>query len=292
MRLLILAFLLFGSFYTVCGQSGSTEIYLVSLTQKEGKIKCGTPVNITNHEGYDNQPVFSSDSKRIMYVSMPDTLQSDLFEYNLSDSTTKQLTSTAESEFSPRFAPLRNHVTFVRVDADKGQRLYISTSEFSGEDDLIYGLDSIGYYCWLNDSVVALACLNNGMDLFIYELNSGQYVILDRGIGRCLMNIPGTTDLVYTKRTGNKTNLFRYSPGADANSPYCEGLGDTEDYAFTPDGKLLAGQNGKLFMYDPDKGSSWTEIADLNKTAGLFYRLAVSPDGKHLALVTYKGKRP
>jgi len=292
MRILFLTCLLFSIDWNLYAQPASTEIYLVNIKSKDGKITCDTPVNITKHDGYDNQPEFSPDGKKILYVSMPDTNQSDIFEYLISDSTTYQLTATSESEYSPRFTPDKMHVTFVRVDADKGQRLYYSDEEFSESQDLLYGLDSIGYYSWINDSVIALASLHNGLELYIYELKSGQFIAPQKGIGRCMLKIPGTADLMYTKKSGDKIKLIRYSVLYETSTDFCEGLGDVEDYTFTPDGVLLAGKDGKLFSCKPGEDAIWKEVADFSKSAGSFYRMTVSPDGKRLAMVAFKGKRP
>ena len=64
-----------------------------------------------------------------------------------------------------------------------------------------------------------------------------------------------------------------------------------EDYAWTPDGKLLMGQGAKLFVWDPTLGGDWREIADLGSAGiGGITRLAVSPLGDRLALVAERGQ--
>ena len=39
----------------------ATEIYLFDLTEQEGQISINNPINISNNEGYDNQPSFTED---------------------------------------------------------------------------------------------------------------------------------------------------------------------------------------------------------------------------------------
>ena len=273
-------------------QVASTEIYLVDIIKKDKKVTYGTPVNITKHEGYDNQPEFSPDGKKILYVSMPDTNHTDIFEYTIEDSTTKQISETPESEYSIRFAPNGKIMSVVQVDPDKGQRLY----QFSGDPQDLYnlslGMDSVAYYTWLNDSTVALACLNNGMELCIYEITNNQFVVLGKGIGRCLLREPLVGDLIYIRGSGDKIALVRFEIATGETVSYCDGLAGVEDYVFGNDGKLLASSEGKLYSLDPNGDKKWVEIADFSKTVGTFYRMAASPDGKRLALVSYKGKRP
>ena len=54
------------------------------------------------------------------------------------------------------------------------------------------------------------------------------------------------------------------------------------------------GSKGKLYTYDTTHGSKgkWNEVADFTKTIGNFYRLAVSPFGDKVAIVSYIGAKP
>src|SRR5258706_516454 len=79
----------------------NTDIFLMSMTLKDGKYAFGKPLNITNREGYDNQPSFISSGKKILYSSKREKDQTDIFIYNIKDSTTTQLTRTNNSEYSP-----------------------------------------------------------------------------------------------------------------------------------------------------------------------------------------------
>ncbi len=279
-------------FATITAQVSSTEIYLVDIIKKDKKTTYSVPKNITNHPGYDNQPEFSADGKKIIYVSMPDTLQSDIFEYTIEDSTTKAISETPESEYSPKYAPNGKTMAVVQVDSDKGQRLYQFTGDPQDLYDMAEGIDSVGYYTWLNDTVVAMACLNNGLELYIYEVTTRQFMMLGKGIGRCLLREPLLGDLIYTKVDGDNVSLVRYEMATGESFSYCDGLPGAKDYVFAKDGKILASSEGKLYSIDPNGDKKWVELADFSKTIGTFYRIAVSPNGKQLALVSYKGKLP
>lgn len=280
--------------FTLSGyaQIPSTDIFLSDMRKTEGKWTFSTPRNITSREGYDNQPCFSSDSRRMLFVSMTDTIQSDLYVYGIYDSTLERLAQTSESEYSPQFLGDGKSVSAVRVDSDKGQRLYEFTDEFQTAVELTPGLDSIGYYCWLNDSTIALACLNNGLELTIYEKNNAQFLSLEKGIGRCLQRIPGTNDLLFVKKDGEEVTLMIYSTARGETGMMAKGLSGVEDYCFLPDGTLLAGKDGKLFANDIYGDGGWEQLADFSGSAGDFYRICSSPDGRRLALVTYRGKKP
>ena len=270
----------------------STEIYIVNITEKNGELSFSEPVNITNHEGYDNQPEFSADGKKLLYVSMPDTIQTEIYEYNFKDSSTTRMTNTEESEYSPRYYNKGKTVSAVRVNKNKAQRLCAFTGSFDEAEELLPGLDSIGYYTWVNDSMLALAGLNKGLELIVYDFYGGQFVIPEKNIGRCLLKIPGEDAFLFCRKTGAFVNLYRYNIRNDEVTGFGDGLDDVEDYAFSPDGKLYAGKEGKLFVMNAPKSREWIQIADFSKSIGPFYRITVSHDGKRLALVAYSGKKP
>lgn len=273
-------------------QVSTTEIYIVNVVKKDKKITYTTPVNITNHKGYDNQPEFTPDGKKLFYVSMPDTVQSEVYEYNFDDSTSTRMTETPESEYSPKFSPDGKTTTMVRVDGDKGQRFYQFTKDPEDLYNITQGLDSIGYYCWINDSTVALACLNNGMELYVYEVKNSQFVVLEKNIGRCMMALKTGTNLIFVRKAGDDVSLMNFDVVSGETNFYCDGMKGVEDYAMGPDGRIYCGNEGKLFAIDPNGSRKWEELADFSKTITGFYRLAVSPDGRRIALVAYEGKKP
>ncbi|HEV7231166.1 MAG TPA: hypothetical protein VGO45_07555, partial [Bacteroidia bacterium] len=63
-------------------QLPDSDIWLFDLNQHDDTFSFSNPVNITNRPGYDNQPVFSSDGKRIYYASYRDDNQSDIYFYD------------------------------------------------------------------------------------------------------------------------------------------------------------------------------------------------------------------
>lgn len=274
-------------------QVPDTDIYLVEINNSDGKLIFGKPVNITDREGYDNQPMFTPKSDKIIFVSMIDTTQTDLYEYKIADKKTKRLTNTPESEYSPTYAPNSNALSVVRVDTDKAQHLYEFESTDLEANVLIDESDSIGYYKWINDSILGLIVLNNGLELHIFELLNKQYVVAAKGAGRCMMIEPSTGKLLYTKPSEEGPADIMILDTEDFSSEmYCTGIGKSEDFLITPKGDIWTGSEGKLYSRNCSEGTDWKEIADFTKTIGSFYRIALSPDGKYLAVVAYKGEKP
>lgn len=274
-------------------QVPSTDIFLVDVQMKDGKYEFGVPVNITHHEGYDNQPSFTSDGMRILYASMPDTSQTDVFIYSIKDSTTKRVTKTAESEYSPVLLPDDKHISVIRVDSGKAQHFYkIDLNEKESPVTIVTGTDSAAYYAWINSKTVAMCVLNNIMNLHIYDLTKEQYIKLSSNVGRCLVKFPGSEDLCFIQNgMGTERTIMRYTNQSGSMYTVGPALKGSEDFTILPGGQFLMGAEGKLFLFDEIKGT-WDEIADFSKTAGNFYRLVASPDGKRIALVSYIGKKP
>ena len=60
---------------------------------------------------------------------------------------------------------------------------------------------------------------------------------------------------------------------------------DAQDLAWTPDGTLMTGQGARLFAWRPGD-AGWTEVSDVSAHGlGAITRLAVSPDGRWIAIV-------
>ena len=89
------------------GAQGSTDIYLAPLSLQNGRPVVGTPVNVTNRPGYDNQPSFTPDSKSILYTSTRKDGQSDIYKIDIAkiDIATKtisRVTSTHTTSWPAR----------------------------------------------------------------------------------------------------------------------------------------------------------------------------------------------
>ena len=99
--------LLLGLAASVAAQRGTpqTDIFLAPLTVRDGHVEVGKPVNVTNRPGYNNQPSFTPDSRAILYTSVREDAQSDIYRYDIAAATITQLTKTPESEYSASVSP-------------------------------------------------------------------------------------------------------------------------------------------------------------------------------------------
>src|SRR5689334_6071912 len=76
------------------------EIYLAPVTGSGNSLKVGTPKNISNHPGYDNQPKFDADDRSIVFTRGDSATRTDIYRYDLATSALSPVKETAESEYS------------------------------------------------------------------------------------------------------------------------------------------------------------------------------------------------
>ena len=274
-------------------QLPDTDIFLADVKTENGKISFGNPVNITNRKGYDNQPYFTPDSKSIFYVAVLDTTQSDIYKYDLMTKIKTRITNTKESEYSPSYSPDMKTITVVRVDSDAGQRFYKLPINNTHNAELIKGTDAIGYYVWLNDSMLAMFILGDAMSLQLLNINTHEKKLVASDIGRCLKLSNDKKSLLFViKQNKTEWSIFKMDIASFILKRMVSTLKDNEDFAIMPDATLLMGSEGKLFQFNPDADVDWKEIADFSTTLKSFYRITMSQKGDKIALVAYSGEKP
>ncbi len=272
-------------------QLPETDIFLCSVKKENGAYVFSKPENITDRKGYDNQPNFTPDGKRIFYVSVSDTSQSDIFYYDLEAKVSVQFTDTKESEYSPAYTKDGKFLSVVRVDEDSGQRFYKIPLNNPRGASVVNNTDSIGYACWLNESLLAMFILGPANTLQILDTRTSRRKLIASDIGRCMKLSPDGEKMYFVLKS-NPAEWFIYSMNCKdykltreiPTPPHCE------DFAILPDGSLIMGQEGKLFLSQQNAG--WEMVANFSSEMQDFYRISVSPDGTRLALVAYSGKKP
>lgn len=265
----------------------STDIFLVDLASSGGAIKAGRPRNITARAGYDNQPYFIEDGRAILFTSIRESNQADIYRYDVERGTTERITRTVESEYSPTLMPGGRSISVVRVEADSTQRLWRFPLG-GGEPALILeNVKPVGYHAWLDEKTLALFVLGSPNTLQIADTRAGKAEVVAESVGRSLHRRPGAGSLSFVHKVAEKEWVIK---DLDIRSrkitPLIRTLAGSEDYVWTPDGAIIMASGSKLFRWDPRKDKDWQEIADLS-SAGVkgITRLALSPRADRLALV-------
>jgi hypothetical protein len=264
----------------------STDIYLLEMTAGLASLKNAKPRPIAVEKGYDNQPFFTPDGRAILFTANRDGKQMDIYEHTLGGST-KQLIATPEGEYSPTITP-DGGISVIRVERDGTQRLWRFDRNGSNPHVLIENVKPVGYHAWIDGGRLALFVLGPPATLRLARPGPGEAETIASDIGRSLHRIPGRRAVSFVQREGEGKFVVKELNVDDKNittvTTVVEGSSD-RDTAWMPDRTLLMSAGTKLFAWRQGQ-SAWQEVYDVAPhRRGNVSRMAVSPDGKAIAIV-------
>lgn len=269
-------------------QPKGTDIYLTSFEIKNNKYTFSDPINFTNREGYDNQPSFTPDGKEILYVSQRND-QTDIYKYDLETKNIYQVTNTSESEYSPTITPNEEKISVVRVENDGTQRLWSFNCEGQNPEILINTIVPVGYYGWMSKDLVGMFVLGEHSSLQLFNFSTGKHDIVISDIGRSIKKVPNKNLLAFSYTKNKNKQVINLLDLENLKvSKLVNALEGSEDFTFSPDGKLYMAQKSKIFIYDLNsKNAKWNEIADFSKYGIThIYRLSINNQNNKLAFVS------
>ncbi|MEM1339026.1 MAG: nuclear transport factor 2 family protein [Bacteroidota bacterium] len=278
--LLVVCLLLCGFIYT----QPNTEIYLFDLEIAEGEPKLSNKINISNNDGYDNQPSFFDDTTVIFSATRNG--QTDIRSYDIVTGQTKWLTDTPEgSEYSPTRIPGSDALSAIRLDTNGLQRLYRYDTG-RGISNLIRKDAKVGYHLWYSeDLLLSTVLMENGMDLVVSNLEDASDFTFQKQVGRSLLRIPNTKDISFLDFSEQGAMLKAMDPISGATRPIIRPDG-AQDFCWLPDGTLLTGRGNRILAYHPDRDTNWQVTMqfadpDLHNIT----RIAINTIGTKLAIV-------
>lgn len=257
----------------------NTEIYLFDLSTKE----ISNPVNVSSNEGYDNQPSFWPDNESILYARTV-AGQTEIARYFIGAKETKIITNTPEGgEYSPLKVPGKDAISAIRLDTTGLQLLY--QYDMNGKWSVAVPNLKIGYHAWVNSGQLICFVLGEPATLQLIDMTTGEASILKENIGRSLHKIPNSENMSFLDKSVTPWIVYQLDPVTKGTKEVCKIESSNEDHCWTKDGSILMGNENKLVKYTSKMG--WQPFADLTdfNLSGSISRLAVSPDGKRLAVV-------
>jgi WD40-like Beta Propeller Repeat len=276
------------------------------------RLAFSLPVKVTYHAGYDNQPSFTPDNRALLFVSVREGTQSDIYRFSLKDSTTTRLTNTPdESEYSPSVMPSDGRsIAVVRVEKDSTQRLWRFSESGTAIAPILKNVKPVGYYGWIGASNLVMFILGTGAKANKPETFTLQTAAISESasaggievrtdtaatnIGRCLRRIPvsiagGQLAASFVQKAGKDSawSMKRVNIKNRIVSFICPTVPGSEDYVWMQNGTLLMADGTKLFVRQPRKDNEWHVVADFAQVIpkGAIKRLALSQDEKRLAFV-------
>jgi hypothetical protein len=263
----------------------NTEIFLFDINQNNDILQLSNFKNITNNEGYDNQPSFLDDST-VLYARTRDG-QTDIAKYTINDQLSTWVNSSEGSEYSPLKIPNQNVVSAIRLDKD-GTQVLRKYSLANGDSDVLIDEIIIGYQVWFKEDMLVSSVLEEDyLSLYSSHLKENLNVRLQKKVGRSLHNIPNSNLVSYiSKENDEKWEIKSIDPVSGDIQFIKETLPKTEDMCWLTDGSIVMASDGVLYTFKPNEDENWIKVISLTDYGITnITRLAVSPDNSKLAIV-------
>jgi hypothetical protein len=287
-QLFFISSLCLSSFATVA-QLPDTDIWLFDLKADTDTMIFSNPLNITRRKGYDNQPAFSPDGRYVLYTSIRDPKQSDIYKYDVLSGKTLPFTQTPTSEYSPTFMPDEKNISVVMVEKDSTQRLWKYPVKGGKAGLVLDKIDSIGYHCWISKDSLALIMITEPPTLRMANLKTQNSTLFLQGISRCIQPTEDRKGFYYMEDHLAKDSSwqFRDSRFLKKNSLLLPAA--SQDYVvyYTEEipGVVIYGCNSILWGFYRDTMEVICRYDLSSLGIKKITRLALSRDKKKIALV-------
>ena len=242
-------------------QMPESDVCLFKLKRsKIGEVSIVDTINISHRKGYDNQPSFSYDEKKIYYVSVREDKQADIYVYDLKSKKTQRLTQSAESEYSPQINAEGDKISVVAVERDSAQRIHVLLAS-NGIEIKKLPFDSVGYYQFLNADTLIYYKLTNPHSLHLHVISSGENKWLCDNPTRGFKTI-NRSKLFYAVKDSNSVQFFIYDFTIQKAKPLCKYPSLNEDAFWHSEYGLMKSEDSQILRYIPNK-NTWQMFLDL-----------------------------
>ena len=269
---------------TIIYSQPATEVYLFDFIQNDSVFTVENPVNISDNQGYDNQPSFLLDGTGVLFASTRDD-QTDVVLYNIENGTKAWLTNTLGNEYSPIQTPQKKYFSAIHLDKDGTQLLWVYPLNRKKPKILIENLE-VGYHAWFDKKMIVSFVLGDPPTLEVSNLKFKIKYPIERDIGRSIHKIPGTELISFISHENTDFEIYSINPLNSEKKYIADALKDSQDLAWTPDGTMIMGTADALYKLKPGVDKNWIEFASLKQfeLTGIT-RLTVSPLGNKIAIV-------
>ncbi len=263
----------------------NTEVFVFDLNTDQGGFQLSNFQNISNNEGYDNQPSFM-DNTTILYAGTRNR-QTDIVKYELKSGTKTWMSATEGGEYSPLKIPGQNAISAIRLDPNGKQRLYRYDLKTNNNETILDTL-IVGYHVWFDSNTVVSSVLEaDFLSLYSSNLKTRRNTKIAANVGRSLQSIPNSTLISFiSKNASGPSEIKSLDQKNGTLKTVAYTLPEMEDMCWLDEHHMLMAKNQKLFRLDIRNNSNWLEVASL-KAFGItnISRMAISPNGKKLAIV-------
>jgi Tol biopolymer transport system component len=280
----------------ISAQPTDSDIWLFQLKKTEKGIELKNGFNMTNNPGYDNQPFFSQDGKFLLFTSIREGNQSDIYKYSFKSKKISKLTSTKTSEYSPMLMPDGSKISVVMVEQDSTQRIWSFPSLEKKDKSPIVSeeqkpfleeIDSVGYYCYLNMDTIVYYKLTQPHSLRVFCISTKKDFLLGYEPTRSFKPC-GTRQFFYVLKSEDNNELRIYDWAIRKSEVVAYSDKSNEDFIFNKDLGFMKSEADKIFCLNM-VSKNWMEWKGFSSFGiNKITRFAISPDGKWLAVVSNK----
>ena len=244
-------------------------------------------INATDRPGYDNQPFFTKDSATFLY-SRDDGTQTDIWEYDIASGTHSRITQTDKSEYSPTPSPDNQIISVVFERNSSIWHLDRNAPDAPSWTLETAGIEEpVGYFARNYATGDILYWSRYGFNVALTHADKrGYHFVSGNAVPATPHVIPGTDEFSFVHRQTNEQVWIKaFDPETKSIRPLTPIVGANANYTWAPDGSILQIEGTKVHRWR-EGGGGWQEISDLSDHGlASAYRIAVSPDGKRIAVV-------
>ncbi len=291
-KLILIGIILALPFPLLAQTMPETDIWMTeSRFLPNGSIFFGSPKNLTERPGYDNQPAFLKNGN-LVYSTIREDQQAEIYQFDMQKKFIMKFTLSKESEYSPQSTPDGRYISTVMVEKDSTQRIWKYDVE-TGLEKIIVApkSDSVGYYKWLNDSMIAFAKITKPMSLWITNIRTGKEEKIASNVGRSIHT--SVEGLMYFIHAQDSVNWICRRESNGNITKLIELYKGTDDFVFGKDNFILCGNGAKLYYTDHDFSKGWRLLSDFERLGvKKISRIAFNPTFTHIAFVDDQTKIP
>lgn len=274
---------------TALGAQGGTDLWVGELRGSGSALSLGELRNLTQRAGYDNQPQFTSDGASLLYTRIGDDGRADTWRVLTTGRANVQVTRTLRrQEYSPTPMPDGRGFSAIVVEVDSTQRLWAYDWNGVPQRVIVPALKPVGYHVWVGGGNIGAFVLSQPTPgdpnaLVLIDPQTERVDTLARGIGRAFARVPGREAFTFVHFHGDTAVLGEVDVRTRAVRRLVALPHGAEYHVWLPDGSALISGNGVLYRWADGRLETFVDL----RSRGIqdVSRLALSPDGKTLALV-------
>ncbi len=261
-----------------------TEIFLFNIESPSSNISVTSGKNISNNEGYDNQPSFMN--KDYILFSSNRNGQTDIIKYHTNYGSKTWLNFTEGGEYTPLKVPNKDAVSAVRLDPDGKQRLYAYNLKTSESTEIIKDL-VVAYYTWYDENTIVSAVIEDTeLNLYITDVNKGISKKYATNVGRSFHKIPNSNLVSFiSKEDETQWKIKSLNPKTGAIKTIANTIEGVEDICWLNHITILSGKGSSLQKFTLNKDNNWKTVTDLSSYGiTTITRLTTNPEATKLLI--------